>query len=205
VVYLDFAKAFDTVLHERLKKKLKAHGINSGLFNWIAAWLCGRKQRVVLNSKESAWEDVLSGVPQGSVLGLLLFLLFINNLDLSVSDLEMLLKFADDMKVACVIRSDEDRQGLQHALDRLMAWSVKWGMLFNRANCKVMHVRRNNPKSEYVMDGAVLCSTREEKDLGVSISDTLKPAAQCARSAQAVLGQIARAFQYRDKRVFIQL
>jgi ribonucleases P/MRP protein subunit RPP40 len=208
VVYLDFAKAFDTVPHERLKKKLKAHGIKGGLFNWIAAWLRGRKQRVVLNGKKSTWQEVLSGVPQGSVLGPLLFLIFINDLDLTVSDLEMLLKFADDTKVARVIRSDADRQGLQRALDRLMDWSVKWGMLFNVAKCKVMHVGRNNPKSDYVMDGSVLSSTREEKDLGVSLTDTLKPAAQCARAArtaQAVLGQISRAFQYRDKRVFMQL
>jgi ribonucleases P/MRP protein subunit RPP40 len=81
-------------------------------------------------------------------------------------------------------------------------------MLFNVAKCKVMHVGRRNPDSDYVMGGSVLSKTREEKDLGATISDMLKPAAQCARAArtaQAVLGQITRTFQYRDKRVFIQL
>jgi hypothetical protein len=67
VIYLDFAKAFDTVPHERLKKKMKAHGIGGALFRWIAAWLSDRKQKVVLNGKESLWEAVLSGIPQRSV------------------------------------------------------------------------------------------------------------------------------------------
>jgi hypothetical protein len=124
VIYLDFAKAFDTVPHERLKKKLKAHGLGGEVLAWIAVWLAGRKQRVVLYGKESSWEEVLSGVPQRSVLGPLLFLIFINDLDMAVSDLETLLKFADDTKVARVIRSDSDREELQAALNRLMVTGV---------------------------------------------------------------------------------
>jgi hypothetical protein len=208
IIYLDFAKAFDTVPHERLKKKIKAHGIGGALYKWIAAWLRDRKQRVVLNGQESSWEDVLSGVPQGSVLGPLLFTLFINDLDLAVSDLELLIKFADDTKVARAIKSEEDRAGLQAALDSLVRWSEKWGMKFNVNKCKVMHVGRGNAKSDYQMAGSVLGKTREEKDLGVIVVDTLKPAAQCAKAAKtamSVLGQITRAFRYRDRRVFLQL
>jgi hypothetical protein len=208
VIYLDFAKAFDTVPHERLKKKMKAHGIGGALYRWIAAWLSNRKQRVVLNGKESSWEAVLSGVPQGSVLGPLLFTIFINDLDVAISDLELLIKFADDTKISRVIRSDADSAGLQLALNRLIDWSVKWGMLFNVKKCKVMHIGRGNGKSDYEMAGSVLDKTREEKDLGVIVSDTLKPAAQCAKAAKtalSVLGQITRAFRYRDKRTFVQL
>jgi hypothetical protein len=127
VIYLDFAKAFDMVPHERMKKKLRAHSVGGGLFRWIAAWLSGRKQRVVLNGHESSWEEVLSGVTQGSVLGPLLFTIFINDLDLAVSDMEMLNKFADDTKVGRVIESDDDRKGLQQALDGLIDWSQKGG------------------------------------------------------------------------------
>jgi hypothetical protein len=152
-------KAFDTVPHERLKIKMKAHGLGGELFTWIAAWLSGRKQRVVLNGQESSWADVLSGVPQGSVLGPLLFLIFINDLDMAVSELEMLIKFADDTKVGRVMRKDSDRVALQAALDRLMQWSDKWGMRFNVGKCKVMHIGRSNLKSDYVMGGAICCST----------------------------------------------
>jgi hypothetical protein len=208
IVYLDFAKAFDTVPHERLKKKLKAHGLSGSLFKWIAAWLSERKQRVVLNGKESTWEEVLSGVPQGSVLGPLLFAIFINDLDVAVSVLETLIKFADDTKVARVIRSDSDRDELQAALDRLVKWTEKWGMLFNVKKCKVMHVGRANARKDYQINGVTLDKTREEKDLGVVVTDTLKPSAQCAKAAKtatSVLGQITRAFRYRDRATFVQL
>jgi hypothetical protein len=110
--------------------------IGGELFRWIAAWLTGRKQRVVLNGRESSWEEVLSGVPQGSVLGPLLFTIFINDLDLEVSDLELLIKFSDDTKISRVIRNDKDRAGLQAALDKLIKWTEKWGMAFNVKNAK---------------------------------------------------------------------
>jgi hypothetical protein len=209
VIYLDFAKAFDTVPHERLKKRLKSHCIGGDILRWISAWLSDRKQRVVLNGKESSWEEVLSGVPQGSVLGPLLFTtIFINDLDIAVSELELLLKFADDTKVSRVICSDADRAGLQEALNKLMEWASLWGMRFNVSKCKVMHMGRGNTKSDYEMDGTVLEKTREEKDLGVIVQESLKPAAQCrkaAKTAMSVLGQITRAFRYRDKSVFVQL
>jgi ribonucleases P/MRP protein subunit RPP40 len=208
VIYLDFTKAFDTVPHERLKKKLKAHGIDGKLLAWIAAWLDGRRQRVVLNGCESTWERVLSGVPQGSVLGPLLFLIFINDLDAAAGIAEWILKFADDTKAARVINSEEDRRSLQVMLDRLVGWSEMWGMRFNVKKCKVMHLGRKNNKYDYEMAGQKLDTTKEEKDLGVIICDNLKTAAQCAKAAktaQSVLGQISRAFQYRDKVVFMQL
>ena len=208
VVYLDFAKAFDKVPTRRLLKKLHAHGIRGGLLRWICQWLTGRHQRVVLNGEVSDWIAVLSGVPQGSVLGPLLFIVFINDLDQSAEEADLLSKFADDTKVGVYIRSEEDRDRLQRVLDRLVDWAAMWGMQFNVAKCKVMHIGARNPQHEYAMGGLVLTVTKEEKDLGVIMTNKLSPSTQCARAAKtanAVLGQISRAFHFRDKQIFTGL
>ena len=108
VIYLDFAKAFDKVPFERLISKVTAHDIGGQMRAWIKAWLNDRKQRVVINGQSSGWKQVLSGVPQGSVLGPVLFLLFINDLDSVASDKQSIKKFADDTKVSQQIISEED-------------------------------------------------------------------------------------------------
>jgi hypothetical protein len=106
-IFLDFAKAFDKVPTRRLLKKVRAHGITGKLLAWIENWLTNRRQRVILRGEFSDWIEVLSGVPQGSVLGLLLFLIFINDLD--ASEISALAKFADDTKLGQKIASDQDR------------------------------------------------------------------------------------------------
>ena len=100
--------------------------------NWINAWLTGHEQRVVLNGEESGWLPVTSGVPQGSVLGPTLFVIFINPLDLVVDNLASILsKFADDTKVGCEVNSKEDCLLLQEVIDWLMIWAEEWQMEFN--------------------------------------------------------------------------
>ena len=162
----------------------------------------------MLNGEFSTWIEVLSGVPQGSVLGPLLFLIFINDIDLVVEQIEMIKKFADDTKVGHFITTAEDRDKLQEALRDLSTWADTWGMAFNAKKCKVMHIGSKNPRYRYEMEGEELSVTEEERDIGVTISSSLKPSAHCskaARTAQAVLGQIARAFHYRDRHVFVRL
>ena len=149
VVYLDFAKAFDKVPTERLLRKVQAHGIGGKIGGWIRAWLTDRKQRVSANGKLSGWRGVLSGVPQGSVLGPVPFLLFINDLDLEATEKQIIKKFADDTKIAQTIETPEDAAELQETLNRLSAWELKWGMEFNVAKCHVMHIGRNNPRNVY--------------------------------------------------------
>ena len=145
-------------------------------------------------SRKSAWAAALH--------------FFINDLDLDAARAAIVVKFADDTKVAQPISSEEDRMALKTALDGLVHWADTWGMAFNVDKCKVMHIGHGNPGNGYTMQNTPLAVTEEERDLGVITSSRLKPGAQClkaAKTAQAVLGQIARAFHFWDRHVFVQL
>ena len=171
-------------------------------------FVSGRLQRVVLNGEFSDWMEVLSGVPQGSVLAPLLFIIFINDLDLEAAAADLISKFADDTKVGVYVRGEGDRNRLQLVLNNLMAWADCWGMKFNVSKCKVVHFGSRNPKYSYTMNGAELEVSKEEKDLGVLVTDKLSVSAQCAKAARmanAVLGQISRAFHFRDRDIFTGL
>ena len=126
VIYLDFQKAFDKVPHQRLLIKLKSHGMGESVVNWVRDWLSGRKQRVVVEGEESSWRPVISGVPQGSVLGPILFLIYINDLENEIGS--NILKFADDTKMFRRVESQEDRHQLQSDLNKLLKWAEKWQM-----------------------------------------------------------------------------
>ena len=141
VVYLDFAKAFDKVPHQRLLNKMQTLGITGKVLAWVVAWLRGRQQRVVLNGSASSWATVDSGVPQGSVLGPTLFVIFINDIDNVISIVNSFIsKFADDTKVGRKVMDDTDRHLLQQDLDNLSQWSQDWQMQFNAVKCKVLHI-----------------------------------------------------------------
>ena len=152
--------------------------------------------------------DVDSGVPQGSVLDPLAFIVFINDIDDLTRLITIMNKFADDTKLGNIVTSQSDIDDLQKCIDDLVSWAEAWGMQFNVKKCKVMHIGRNNPKAQYTMNGTVLESTDEERDIGVNVHKSLRPSKQCtesARRANAVLGQISRAFHYRNKYTFIDL
>jgi Reverse transcriptase (RNA-dependent DNA polymerase)/Endonuclease-reverse transcriptase len=204
-IFLDFAKAFDKVPRRRLLEKLAGIGVGGNILGWIEKWLSGRRQRVVLNGAASDWEPVKSGVPQGSVLGPILFLIFIRDIDTAAGAEALVKKFADDTKVARKVQNDQDAAKLQQVLDNMTEWAAKWKMEFNTGKCKVMHFGASNIKAEYTMAGQLLEVTKEERDIGVLVTDDLKPSAQCAKAAKTattVLGQILRSFRYRDKNIF---
>ena len=207
VLYLDFSKAFDKVSHKRLLVKLEEAGVKGKVLAWIRDWLRGRQQRVRVDDEYSDWIDVLSSVVQGSVLGGILFDLFIDDIDIAALE-ALIMKYADDTKVAKIVESIEDAQRMQELIDRLAAWADKWGMEFNVKKCKVLHFGNKNQMHKYYMKGEELEQAKEEKDLGIWIDDTLKPSKQCAaaaKSANFALGQIQRAFHYRKKSMLVPL
>ena len=196
---LDFAKAFNKVPHKRLIKKLRGHGIDGRLLDWISNWLNGRKQRVCLRGAGSSWSRVTSGVPQGSVLGPVLFLVFINDLDAGISS--SILKFADDTKLFSEVNSVADAERLQQDLNKLQEWAKTWQMQFNASKCKVIHFGGKNPTSIYTMNGHTLEETSIERDLGIQISSNLKASQHCLQAysnANRMLGLMKRTFVERS-------
>ena len=129
IIYFDFKKTFDTVPHRRLLLKLKSYGIGGNLLSWINSFLTGRVQRVTLNNVYSEWSSVVSGVPQGSVLGPMLFLLYVNDISSIVNS--HLLLFADDIKLYRSIKSENDILLLQEDINKLYSWSNTWLLNFS--------------------------------------------------------------------------
>ena len=206
VIYLDFQKAFDKVPHQRLISKLKSHGMGNSIINWIEQWLTDRRQRVVVDGEVSSWKPVLSGVPQGSVLGPILFLVYINDLEEGVSG--KILKFADYTKLFRKVKEIGDKQNLQDDIDKLVKWSEKWQMLFNFGKCKCLHTGSGNTGMNYEMGGTILSKTVKEKDLGVTMNANMKVSEQCriaASKGNQVLGMIRRNITYKEKSLIIPL
>ena len=199
-VYCDFAKAFDSVPHGRLLKKLKTFKIGHQLTSWVEDFLSDRYQRVSVNGCKSGWAPVKSGVPQGSVLGPLLFVLFVNDLPEAVSCPVQL--FADDTKIYRVVKEASGPQQLQEDLDALVEWSDTWLLPFNEQKCKTMHFGRANPQHTYYMKNTQLEVSEVERDLGVEVDTDLKfrkqSAAAVAKASQ-ILGVIRRSFELIDR------
>jgi ribonuclease P/MRP protein subunit RPP40 len=206
VIYLDFQKAFDKVPHKRLLLKMRDMGIGGELARWVENWLEGRKQKVLLNGCSSDWVKVTSGVPQGSVLGPILFVIYINDLDEGIRN--RIWKFADDTKLLGKCTQPGGVEELRRDLEKLCNWAEKWQMAFNVEKCKVMHIGKKNSGAKYWMGNEEIKEVQEEKDLGVLVCKNLKVAKQCgqaARKGNQILGMIARAFVSRNRFIITKL
>ena len=174
VIFLDFSKAFDKVSHKKLLFKLQRYGIRGENLSWIKDFLFGRTQKVVMDGEESNSCDVLSGVPQGSVLGPVLFLLYINDI---ITDVDSKINlFADDCALYREIKSSEDAFALQNDLDRLYRWSCDWDMDFNVTKCFSMSVtlKKNIIASEYYISDDLVEKVQSYKYLGVYICNDMR-------------------------------
>ena len=195
MIIMDFSKAFDTVPHNRLLHKLQNFGITGRTHTWISNFLTKRRQRVVVDGDHSQWVHVRSGVPQGTVLGPLLFLAYINDLpDKITSEVRL---FADDCVMYRPIHDDSDVERLQTDLNTLSLWQDNWQMQFNAKKCFVLKVSHSRTKSthQYTLGQSILQETDSHSYLGVSITKDLKWDShinQCVSKAKRVLGLVCR-------------
>ena len=199
VVYLDFSKAFDSVPHSGLIAKMLKYHINGNVVKWCSAFLTDRRQKVVLNGKSSKWGKVLSGVPQGSVIGPLLFVIFIN--DLPGVTLSMVQMFADDIKIFRSLISSQDHPTLQNDLLHLENWAERNRMSFNPKKCQVLHLGRSNPEETYHISGEVIGPCASVRDLGVQVDRNLDFQEHIqlqVNKANRILGMVRRSFEYLD-------
>ena len=171
-LYLDFAKALDSVPHARLLEKAKDYGIRGDILQWIRLFIKGRRQRVVVNGKKSSWRDVNQACHREVSFRLLLFLLFINDMPNEIKCNIRL--FADDANIFKRVKNEEDHQDLANDLDNLENWARLWQMRINLGICKVLHHGRRNPRYEYNTGDWTLETATEENDLGVIMDEKLK-------------------------------
>ena len=214
-IYMDYQKAFDSVPHRRLISKVKSHGIDGNVLHWITDFLNNRTQKVIINGISSSEKSVTSGILQGSILGPIRFVLYINDLPSCVkSDIRL---FADDTKI--YTRSDVQgaSQTLQEDLDQLQGWSERWLLRFHPEKCHVLkvgneksntqyHMKKRNSNGDY--STIPLEESEYEKDLGVYIDNSLNFKEHVHRTtarANKIMGVIRRTFDYLTEETFVLL
>ena len=219
VIYLDFEKAFDKVDIGILLEKLKRYGVCGRLHAWLESFLRGRKQTVMVDGSCSSFVDVLSGVPQGTVLGPILFLIYVIDLE-SVLKHGSSLSFADDTKITAAIRSMLDKFNLQEDLNNVISWADLNNMSLHQAKFEVMNYKLNHTSSlrelpfsadnylYHLSDGRAIDPAHTVRDLGVLLSSDGSWSAQIARvvsEARRVAGWTLGAFKSRSPHVMMTL
>ena len=196
IAILDFSKAFDTVPHDKLLHKLDAYGIKGSLHKWLSSFLQERHMNVVVEGEHSESAPVESGVPQGTVLGPLMFLCHINDLPDTVKSQVRL--FAEDCLLYRQIKSQTDHSILQNDLIELEKWAAKWGMRFNAKKCYILSIRQKSSRF-YQLDGEILQEVNSSPYLGITISNDLQwktHITNIVKKANSTLGFLRRNLKY---------
>lgn len=204
IVYLDYEKAFDKVPHERLIYKLEHVGVRGNLLMWIKKFLSCRTFQVRANGHYSNSYTVTSGVPQGSVLGPLLFIIYIS--DLAPQLQSNVLFFADDTKIFGDPLSENNQ--LEEDLRTLEEWTNIWQLKLNENKCTILHIGTNNPRIVRFLNNVELQSVNEQKDLGVIITENLKWEShifRCVKSANKIIYFITKAFKNHSTQMILKL
>ena len=206
VVYIDFSKAFDSIVYSKLLFKLSSLGITGKLLAWLAAFLLNRSQCVVIENVFSSVSYVISGVPQGSVLGPVLFLVFINDIDVICLGQSSIKLFADDLKIYNIVDISNPTVTLQLSLDQLAKWSFDWQLPINIKKCSVISINRSDTQTthtarDYYLDGSPLAKSTSIMDLGIEINSDLSfqsHIGSIVSKARQRVGILFRGFQNRE-------
>lgn len=203
-VFFDLTKAFDSVPHQLLLTKLKELSLSPFLVKWIANYLTGRMQSVVIGGASSSPLPVRSGVPQGSVLGPLLFLVYVSDInDIDLSEGSKLVLYADDILLYRAIQSPEDYVALQHDINKLTAWTDTKLLKFNPKKCKTMLLSckklKTIPQQDLILNGIPLETVECFKYLGINIACDLswtKHIQTITSKARRLVGLLYRQFYH---------
>jgi hypothetical protein len=207
VLYIDIAKAFDTVSHSILMYKLAKYGIGGKLLDWIACFLTRRCQVVKVGKHTSSTERVLSGVPQGSVLGPILFLIYINDLVDVVQSCNIKI-FADDTKLYFKVKHDADYNKFAYDARKVFGWAHKNRLSIAMHKCEVLHVGFSNPSRPLFIEGALLDEALTVKDLGIIMSKSLRftnHINSITKSAYQCSNLIFRCFTTRESEFLVKM
>lgn len=208
-IYLDLSKAFDKVPHMRLISKLMTIGcVRGSLLKWMTSFLTDRKMRISIRGAYSSWRKVESGVPQGSVLAPVMFLMYVNDLPIGINSYMSM--FADDVKILRKITNRNSCEELQRDLDKIYKWSTKWKMKFNTGKCHVLEMGRseNRPNWEYRMGNNIISKAEKEKDLGVIIQNNLSPEKHINKLVSGIYtmsGNMKVALNYLDENMLAKI
>ena len=192
IIYIDFQKAFDSVPHKRLLNTISRYGIRGKTLEWITSFLTERKQRMVVNEIFLEWAPVISGVPQGSVLGPILFLIYINSMGDGITS-QMLL-YADDAKIYRSVTALGEDEELQNDLNVISKWADGSLMKFNMTKCHTLTLtgRVKLTERNYILDGnTYLNNVQTEKDLGVIVDSRLLFREQITKKTRLANGMVA--------------